>query len=155
MYAWIVVSQGDKGGESHKVVSSPVGNLKVLRNVSSKMTLKEIKSHLGGLTGFKIQNKSDGVVSPYWGIFVQIENKLPSKYLDKIRRVIYLKDFGDISKPTSAIIKLDPKDYIKVHNRWVRAIKIKGVSNRIVLIKEGELRHVRLLGNGTIPFLLP
>jgi hypothetical protein len=155
MYVCIFVSQGDKGGESHKVASSPVGNLKVLRNVSSKMTLKEIKSCLVGLTGFKIQNKSDGVVSPYWGLFVQIENKLPSKYLDKIRRVIYLKDFGDISKPTSAIIKLDPKDYIKVHHRWVRAIKIKGVSNRIVLIKKGKLRHIRLLGNGNIPFLIP
>ena len=155
MYVCIFVSQDDKGGESHKVASSPVGNLKVLRNVSSKMTLKEIKSCLVGLTGFKIQNKSDGVVSPYWGLFIQIENKLPSKYLDKIRRVIYLKDFGDISKPTSAIIKLDPKDYIKVHNRWVRAIKIKGVSNRIVLIKKGKLRHIRLLGNGNIPFLMP
>ncbi len=137
------------------MASSPVGNLKVLRNVSSKMTLKEIKSCLVGLTGFKIQNRSDGVVSPYWGLFVQIGNKLPSKYLDKIRRVIYLKDFGDISKPTSAIIKLDPKDYIKVDNRWVRAIKIKGVSNRIVLIKKGKLRHIRLLGNGNIPFLIP
>lgn len=155
MYVYIFVSQGDKGGESHKVASSPIGNLKVLRNVSSKLTLKEIKSCLVGLTGFKIQNKSDGVVSPYWGLFVQIENKLPSKYLDKIRRVIYLKDFGDISKPTSAIIKLDPKDYIKVHNRWVRAIKIKGVSNRIILIKKGKLRHIRLLGNGNIPFLIP
>ncbi len=155
MYVCIFVSQGDKGGESHKVASSPIGNLKVLRNVSSKMTLKEIKSCLVGLTGFKIQNKSDGIVSPYWGLFVQIENKLPSKYLDKIRRVIYLKDFGNISKPTSAIIKLDPEDYIKVHNRWVRAIKIKGVSNRIVLIKKGKLRHIRLLGNGNIPFLIP
>ena len=92
------VPQGDKGGESHKVASSPVGNLKVLRNVSSKMPLKKIKSCIGSLKGFKAQNKSDGVVSPYWGLFVQIENKLPSKYLDKIRRVIYLKDFGDISK---------------------------------------------------------
>ena len=72
-----------------------IGNLKVLRNVSSKMTLKEIKSCLVGLTGFKIQNKSDGVVSPYWGLFVEIENRLPSKYLEKIRRVIYLKDFGE------------------------------------------------------------
>jgi len=137
------------------VASSPVGNLKVLRNVSSKMTLKEIKSCLVGLTGFRIQNRSDGVVSPYWGLFVEIEDTLPSKYLDKIRRVICLKDFGDISQPTSAIIKLDPKDYIKVHNRWVRAIKIKGVSNRIVLIKKDKLRHIRLLGNGNIPFLIP
>ena len=92
MYVCIFVSQGDKGGESHKVASSPVGNLKVLRNVSSKMTLKEIKSCLVGLTGFKIQNKCNRVVSPYWGLFVQIENKLPSKYLEKIRRVIYLED---------------------------------------------------------------
>ena len=154
MYVCIFVSQGDKGGESHKVASSPVGNLKVLGNVSSKMTLKEIKSCLVGLTGFKIQNKSAGFVSPYWGLF-QIANKLPSKYLDKFRSVIYLKDYGDISKPTSAIIKLDAKDYIKVRNRWVRAIKIKGVSNRVVLIKKGKLRHIRLLGNGNIPFLIP
>jgi hypothetical protein len=155
MYVCIFVSQGDKGGESHKVVNLPVGNLKILRNVSSKMTLKEIKSCFVGLSGFKIQNKSDGVVSPYWGLFVQIANKLPSKYLKRIRRVIYLKHFGDISKPTSLIIKLDPKDYIKVSNRWVRAIKIKGVTNRIAMIKKGKLRHIRLLGNGNIPFLLP
>jgi len=137
------------------VVSSPVGNLKVLRNVSSKMTLKEIKSCIGSLKGFKVQNKSVGIVSPYWGLFVQIENKLPSKYLEKIRRVIYLKHFGDISKPTSVIIKLDPKDYIKVNNRWVRAIKIKGITGRIAMIKKGKLRHIRLLGVGNIPFLLP
>jgi hypothetical protein len=42
-----------------------------------------------------------------------------------------------------------------VRNRWVRAIKIKGVSNRVVLIKKGKLRHIRLLGNGNIPFLIP
>ncbi len=137
------------------MVSSPVGNLKVLRNVSSKMTLKEIKSCIGSLKGFKVQNKSAGIVSPYWGLFVQIENKLPSKYLEKIRRVIYLKHFGDISKPTSVIIKLDPKGYIKVNNRWARAIKIKGITGRIAMIKKGKLRHIRFLGQGNIPFLLP
>jgi len=144
-----------KGRESHKMASSPVDNLKVLRNVSSKMTLKQIKSRIGNLEGFKIQNKNAGIVSPYWGLFVQIENKLPSKYLEKIRKVIYLKHFGDISKPTSVIIKLDPKDYIKVNNRWVRAIKIKGVTNRIAIIKKGKVRHIRLLGQGNIPFLIP
>jgi hypothetical protein len=137
------------------VASSPVDNLKVLRNVSSKMTLKQIKSCIGNLEGFKIQNKNAGIVSPHWGFFVRIANKLPSKYLDKIRRVIYLKHFGDISKPTSVIIKLDPKDYIKVNNRWVRAIKIKGITARIAMIKKGKLRHIRLLGNGNIPFLIP
>jgi len=75
------------------VVSLPVGNLKVLRDVSSKMTLTEIKSCIRGLEGFKVQNKSAGIVSPYWGLFVQVANKLPSKYLEKIRRVIYLKYF--------------------------------------------------------------
>ncbi|HUV42208.1 MAG TPA: hypothetical protein VMW23_10520, partial [Sedimentisphaerales bacterium] len=137
------------------MANSLADNLKVLRNVSSKRTLRQIKSCLVGLTGFKIQNKSDGVVCPYWGLFIQTANKLPGKYLDKIRSVIYLKDFADISKPTSAIIKLDPKDYIKVRNRWVRAVKIKGVSSRVVLIKKGKLRHIRLPGNGNIPFLIP
>jgi hypothetical protein len=155
MYVCIFVPQGDKGRESHKVASSPVDNLKVLRNVSSKMTLKQIKSCIGNLEGFKIQNKNAGIVSPHWGLFIRIANKLPSKYLDKIRRVIYLKHFGDISKPTSVIIKLDPKDYIKVNNRWVRAIKIKGITTRIAMIKKGKLRHIRLLGNGNIPFLIP
>jgi len=137
------------------VANSLVDNLKVLRNVPSKRTLRQIKSCIRSLKGLKVQNRDAGIASPYWGLFIQIANKLPSKYLDKIRSVIYLKDFGDISKPTSAIIKLDPKDYIKVRNRWVRAIKIKGVSNRIVLIKKGKLRHIRLLGNGNIPFLIP
>ncbi len=137
------------------MVSSPIGNLKVLRNISSKMTLKEIKSCIKSLKGFKVQNKSPGIVSPYWGIFVQMESKLPSKYLEKIRRVIYLKHFGDISKPTSVIVKLGRKDYIKVSNRWIRAIKIKGVTNRIAMIKKGKLRHIRLLGAGNIPFLMP
>jgi hypothetical protein len=137
------------------VASSPAGNLKVLRNVSSKMTLKEIKSCIGSLKGFKVQNKSEGIVSPYWGLFVQTANKLPGKYLEKVYRVIYLKHFGNISKPTSVIIKLDPKDYIKVNNRWVRAIKIKGTTPRIAAIKKGKLRHIRLLGDGNIPFLIP
>jgi hypothetical protein len=119
------------------------------------MILKEIKSCIGSLKGLKVQNKNAGIVSPYWGLFVQIANKLPSKYLERIRRVIYLKHFGDISKPTSVIIKLDPKDYIKVSNRWVRAIKIKGITNRIAAVKKGKLRHIRLLGQGNIPFLLP
>jgi len=147
--------QGDKGGESHKVANSPVDNVKVLRDVSSRMTLKEIRSCIRGLEGFKVQNKGSEILSPYWGFFVQVANKLPSKYLEKIRRVIYLKYFGDISKPTSVIIKLDPKDYIKVNNRWVRAIKIKGITARIAMIKKGKLRHIRLLGQGNIPFLLP
>jgi hypothetical protein len=96
-------STEDKVGESRKAASSPVGNLKVLRNVSSKMTLNEIKSCIGSLKGFKVQNKSEGIVSPYWGLFVQVEDKLPSKYLEKIRRVIYLEHFGDISNTTAQI----------------------------------------------------
>ena len=137
------------------MISLPADNLKVLRNVSSKMTLKEIKSCIWMLKGLKVQNKRAGIVSPYWGVFAPIENKLPGKYLEKIRKVIYLKNFGDISKPTSVIIKLEPKDYIKVHNRWVRAIKIKGITNRIELIKKGKLRHIRSLGVGNIPYLIP
>jgi len=137
------------------MASSPVGNLRVLRSVCSKMTLKKIKSCIEGLKGFKVQNKRPGIVSPYWGLFARTASKLPSKYLEKIRRVIYLKHFGDISKPTSVVIKLDPKDYIKVNNRWVRAIKIKGITGRIAMIKKGKLRHIRLLGEGNIPFLLP
>ena len=145
----------DKGGASHKVISSPVGNLKVLRKVTSLMTLKEIKSCMRSLKGLKIQNKKTGTVSPYWGLFSHIENKLPGKYLEKIRRIIYLEYFGDISKLTSVIIKLEPKDYFKANNRWFRAIKIKGITNRILRIKRGEIRHIRLLGEGNIPFLLP
>ena len=137
------------------MTNSLVDNLKVLRNVSSKRTLRQIKSCIRSLRGLKVQNRDAGIASPYWGLFIRTANKLPSKYLEEIRSVIYLKDFGDISKPTSAIIKLDAKDCIKVRNRWVRAIKIKGVSNRAVLIKKGKLRHIRLLGNGNIPFLIP
>ena len=137
------------------MANSPVDNLKVLRDVSSKMTLKEIRSCIGGLEGFKVQNKGSEILSPYWGLFVEVANKLSSKYLEKIRSVIYLKYFGDISKPTSVIIKLGPKDYIKMNNRWVRAIKIKGVTDRITMIKKGKLRHIRFLGQGNIPFLLP
>jgi len=137
------------------VASSPVDNLKVLRNVSSKMTLTQIKSCIGNLEGFKIQNKGDEIVSPYWGSFALVARRLPDKYLDKIREVVGLKHFGNISKPTSVIIKLDPKDYIKVNNRWIRSIKIKGITNRIEMIKKGELRHIRFLGQGNIPFLLP
>jgi hypothetical protein len=95
--------------ENHKVASSPVDNLKVLRNVSSKMTLKQIKSCIGNLEGFKIQNNDNGIVSPYWGFFALVARRLPDKYLDKIREVVGLKHFGDISKPTSVIIKFDPK----------------------------------------------
>jgi len=147
--------QGDKRRKSYKAVSSAIGNLKALRNISSKMTLKRIKSCIRGLKGFKVQDKKAGIVSPYWGLFTQMEDKLPSKYVERIRRVIYLEDFGDICKPTSVIIKLKPKDYIKVSNRWVRAIKIKGVTNRIEMIKKERVRHIRLLGNGNIPFLIP
>jgi len=137
------------------VVSSAVGNLKVLRNVSSKMTLRQIRSCIRSLKGFKIQNERAGIVSPYWGLFVQIENKLPGKYLEKIRRIIYLEDFGDISKLTSVVLKLDPKDYFRVNNRWVRSIKIKGITDRILRIKRGEIRHIRALGGGNIPYLIP
>lgn len=137
------------------MANSPVDNLKVLREVSSKMTLKEIRSCIGGLEGFKVQNKGPETLSPYWGLFVEAANRLSSKYLEKIRRVIYLKYFGDISKPTSVIIKLGPKDHIKMNNRRVRAIKIKGVTDRIRMIKKGKLRHIRFLGQGNIPFLLP
>ena len=137
------------------MVGSQVENLKILGNISSKMTLRRIKSCIRSLKGFKVQNKNAGIASPYWGHFVQIENKLPGKYLEKMRRVIYLKHFGDISKPTGVIIKLDPKDYIKLNNRWVRAIKIKGVTDRLLRIKKGQIRHIRLLGDGNIPFLLP
>ncbi|MFB0554729.1 MAG: hypothetical protein ACETWQ_15610 [Phycisphaerae bacterium] len=145
----------NKDRESQKVVSPSVGNLKALRNVSSKMTLKEIKSCIESLEGFKVQNEGTGIISPYWGLFVQVANKLPSKYLEKIRNVIYLEYLGDILKPTSVIIKLDPTDYIKVNNRWIRTIKIKGITNRISMIKEGKFRHIRFLGQGNIPFLLP
>jgi len=149
------ITTKDKDRESYKVASSPVNNLKVLRNISSEMTLRQIKSCIRSLKDFKVQNRDAGIVSPYWGFFVQTENKLPRKYLEKIRRVIYLKDFGDISKLTSVIIKLDPKDYFKVNNRWVRAIKIKGVTDRILRIKKGEIRHIRMLGAGNIPYLIP
>jgi len=145
----------NKDRELQKVVSPSVGNLKALRNVSSKMTLKEIKSCIESLEGFKIQNKGTGIISPYWGLFVQVANKLPSKYLEKIRNVICLEYLGDILKPTSVIIKLDPTDFIKENNRWIRAIKIKGITNRISMIKEGKFRHIRFLGQGNIPFLLP
>jgi len=137
------------------VASSAGDNLKVLRSISSKMTVKEIKSCIRSLKGFKLQNKIAGIVSPYWGLFAHIENKLPGKYLEKIRRVVYLRHFGDISKPTSVIIKLHPKDYIKINNRWVRAIKIKGISDRVAMIKKGKLRHIRFLGDGNIPYLIP
>jgi len=119
------------------------------------MTLKEIKSCIGRIEDIKVQNRGEGIVSPYWGLFVQIENELPGKYLEKIRGVIYLKHFGDIPKPTSVIIKLDPKDYVKVNNRWVRAIKIKGITDRILRIKKGQIRHIRMLGGGNIPYLIP
>ena len=145
----------DKSGESHKVASSPLGNLKVLRNISSKITLKKIKSCIRSLKGFKVQNERAGIVSPYWGLFVHVEDKLPRKYLDKIRRIIYLKNFGDISKLTSVIIKLDAKDYFKVNSRWLRSIKIKGITDRILRIKKGEIRHIRVLGGGNIPYLIP
>jgi hypothetical protein len=144
-----------RGGESHTVARSPVGNLEVLGKVSSKMTLTGIKSCIRSLKTLRIQNKKPGIVSPYWWLFAQMENILPSKYLKKIRRVIYFEDSGDIPKPTSVIIKLDPKDYIKVKNRWIRAIKIKGITNRIEKVKKGELRHIRFLGQGNIPYLLP
>jgi hypothetical protein len=137
------------------VANSLVDNLKVLRNVSSKMTLRQIKSCIRSLKGLKVQYSDAGIASPYWGLFIQTANKLPGRYRDRIRSVIYLKDFGDISKPTSVIIKLDPKDYIKVRNRWVRAIKIKGVTERITMIKKVKLRHIRFLGQGNIPFLIP
>ncbi|MDH5610479.1 MAG: hypothetical protein OEY56_13455 [Cyclobacteriaceae bacterium] len=144
-----------QGRELHKTTSLPMDNLKVSKQVSSEMTMEQIKSCIRNLKGFKIQNKNGGMVSPYWGLFIQEANKLPAKYFDKIREVVYLKHFGNIPKQTSLIIKFDPKDYTKVNNRWVRAIKIKGISNRIKTIKKGELRHIRFLGQGNIPFLLP
>ncbi len=119
------------------------------------MTLKEIKSCIGRLEDLKVQNRSEGIVCPYWGLFVHMESRLPGKYLEKIRGVIHLTHFGDIPKPTSVIIKLDPKDYLRVNDRWVRAIKIKGITDRIAMIKKGKLRHIRALGVGNIPFLLP
>ena len=132
-----------------------LNNLGVLGNVSSKMVMEQIKSCIRSLQDFKIQTKGDGTVSPYWGLFVQIANKLPATYLGKIREVVYLKHFGNISKPTSVIITFDPKYYTQVNNRWIRAIKIKGITNRIEMVKKGELRHIRFLGLGNIPFLLP
>ena len=145
----------DNGGEQHKVTSSPFGNLKVLRNISSEITLKEIKSRIRSLRDFRVQNKGAGIVSPYWGLFVQPKSGLRGKYLEEIRRVIYLENFGDIVKPTSVIIKLDPKDYFKTNSRWVRSIKIKGITDRILRIKKGEIRHIRMLGDGNIPYLIP
>ncbi len=136
-------------------VNYNLNNLGVLRNVSSEITPEQIKSCIRSLKKFKIQYINRGTVSPYWGLFIQAANKLPDKYLDKIRGVVRLKHFGDIQKPTSVIIKLAPKDYIKVNNRWIRSIKIKGITSRIEMIRKGELRHIRFLGQGNIPFLLP
>jgi hypothetical protein len=134
---------------------TPTGNLRALRKVSSRMTLKEIKSCIEGIEGLEIQGERVGTVSPYWGLLVQVKNMFPHKYLERIRRVIYLNDFGDIPKPTSVIVRLDPKDYIKVNDRWIRCIKIKGVTGRIAVIKQGRRRHIRWLGIGNIQFLLP
>ena len=145
----------DKSGESHRMASLPSGNLKVLRSVCSKMTLKEIRSCIRSLKGFKVQNKRAGIVSPYWGLFAHIEDKLTRKYLEKICRIIYLEDFGDISKLTSVVVKLGPKDFFMVNNRWVRSIKIKGITDRILRIKKGEIRHIRVLGGGNIAYLIP
>jgi len=119
------------------------------------MTLKKIKSCIRSVKGFKVQDERAGIVSPYWGLFAQIKDKLPRKYLERIRRVIYLENFGDISKPTSVIIKLNPKDYFKANSRWVRSIKIKGITDRILRIKKSEIRHIRVLGDGNIPYLMP
>jgi hypothetical protein len=137
------------------MTSLPFGNLKVVRNVSSKMTLRQIRSRIRSLKGLEVQNERAGIVFPYWGLFVPVEDKLPRKYLEKIRRVIYLENFGDIVKPTSVIIKLNRKDYFKINDRWVRAIKIKGITDRILRIKKGEIRHIRVLGDGNIAYLIP
>ncbi|KPK75224.1 MAG: hypothetical protein AMJ79_12085 [Phycisphaerae bacterium SM23_30] len=137
------------------MVISPLDNLNVLRNVSSKMTLKKIKSCIRSLKEFRIQSKIIKNISPYWGIFTQIAKTLPGKYFEDIRRVVNLEYFGDISKPTSVIIKLDPRDYVKLGKRWVRAIKIKGITDRLIPIKKRKLRHIRFLGQGNMPFLLP
>ena len=130
-------------------------NLRVIGNVSSKMAMEQIKSCLRSLHDFTIQTKGGEAVSPYWGFFVHIANRLPTAYLRKIHEVVYLKHFGEVLKPTSTIIEFDPKDYTPINNRWIRAIKIKGITNRIEMVKKGKLRHIRFLGLGNIPFLLP
>lgn len=144
-----------KSGESQRMTSTPFGNLKVLKNVSSKMALRQIRSCIRSLKGLEIQNERAGIVSPYWGLFVQIEDKLRHKYLEKIRSAIYLENFGDIVKPTSVVAKLDPRDYFRANSRWVRSIKIKGISDRILRIKKGDIRHIRMLGGGNIAYLIP
>ena len=114
-------------------------NLRVLRNVSSKMAMSQIKSCIRSLHDFTIQTKEDETVSPYWGFFIHIANRLPATYLRRIREVVYLRHFGDVLKPTSIIVKFDPKDYTQINNRWIRAIKIKGITNRIGMVKKGRI----------------
>jgi len=137
------------------MASSFLGNLELLRKVSSKMTMQDIRSCVKGLRDFKIQDTVSETVSPYWGLFIQTANQIPHKYLERIRRVVYLKYGGDIAKPTSVILQLDPGDYLKISDRWIRAVKIKGITDRIMSIKNHKFRHIRFLGQGNIPFLLP
>ncbi len=98
------------------------------------------------------QNPPQAPTSPRWGL---LHAALPPTVAERIRKVVDLRDEGDVLRPEKTLIRLAEHEHLKVGGRCFRTIKLKGISRQLARIKRGERRHIRLLGRGDIPYLVP
>lgn len=117
------------------------------------MSLVQLEATIRDLPGLTLEDpQPDRSVSPYWGRF---GCDLTAPTLARIRDVIHLRDEGDLPRPEKTLIRLGRRDQVAAQRRRIRAIKLKGISPQIGKVKRGERRHIRLLGRGDIPILVP
>lgn len=123
--------------------------------LSSRMSMRDIAARFEQLSGLQVEStpaRTD--VTPHWGMF-ETATALPPETLARIRAAVYLEDHGDIARPEKTIIRLPSASGTIINGRCIRAVKLKGISSRLRTIKAGAARHIRLLGRGDIPLLVP
>jgi hypothetical protein len=125
-------------------------------DTSSRMRPAEVEDCVRGLPGLQLQAAApESIVQPHWGLFAETLDALAPPLRERIRAVVNLADPGDLPGPEKTIVRLAPEHYVRLGERTVRAIKLKGIGSRLAEIKRGSARHLRLLGRGDIPILVP
>lgn len=119
------------------------------------MSLAAIKECIAALDGLQIRAANRGHLSPYWGLFEPVVGKLEPRVAERIADVVTLFHPGDRPRPEKTVLTLGSADQFEIGGRHVRAIKLKGISPRLLAVGRGEVRHIRLLGRGDIPTLVP
>ncbi len=124
-----------------------------VETVSAGMSHSQILAVFGQLKGFEQQDReTHAAVSPLWGY---LRSDLPAAVRRRISDVIHLRNEGDVVKPEKTLIRLTKDEQICSGGRCYRTIKLKGISRQLQRIKHRERRHIRLLGRGDIPCLVP